>query len=203
MSMFSGKCDFYDSFVAIRSDGDDKQIEENLKKLKLYIYGKDGRTHRLKSDTIKDIAKYYPYLESIMAGDKDGTSIVILSSDSFIDQEERQRLGYYIDDVKKYYKRCKRKKEEFTVDKCVAANGSYWCNTDLIHTIAKRFADHGLKAEFNDIHLPMQEHFRREWFEELVRVGYTEQEAYNWAFNGFLDPPEVEEKRLGRPVKKG
>ena len=200
MSKFCGKCDFYDSFIAIRCKGDEKQVEENLKKLRLFIYGRDGRTHRLKSDTIKDIAKYYPFIEAVMCGECDGSSTIILSSDSFIDQEERQHLGFYIKDIERYYNRCKRKKDSFVVDECVK-EFSYWSNSELYRTIAERFAKNGKKAKFDDIHLPLQEHYRREWFDELVRVGYTEYEAYDWAFNGMFDSLELVKKRLGRPLK--
>ena len=65
MSQLCGKCDFYDGFVDIDSDGDEERVKEKLKKLKLNIYGMDGRPHRVKSDTIKDIAKYWRPLSYI------------------------------------------------------------------------------------------------------------------------------------------
>lgn len=200
MSQFCGKCDFYDGFVAIRSDGEDDKIIENLKGLELYVRGRDDRAHLVKSDTIKDIAKYYPYLEAIMYGNQDGKCVVILASDSFIDQEEREHLGWYIRDVKKYYDKCKRKKIQFDVEECVN-NIGYWSDKELLREIATRFKDNGNKAEFDDVHLPMHEHYRKQWFEELVRVGYTEHQAYNWVYKGFFDSPEAIQKRLGRPIK--
>lgn len=199
MSMFSGKCDFYDSFVMISSDGEHGKIMENLKTLKLYVYGKDGREHRVKSETIKDITKYYPYLTFFNAWDKDNGDFIILSSDSFIDQEEREHLGWYIDDVMKYWRKCKRNKVPFVVDECVKKLN--WINNDIIRSIAERVAESGNKAEFDDIHLPMQEYYRRQWFEEMVKVGYTEREAYDWCFKGFFAPSEEIERRLGRPLE--
>lgn len=200
MSVFSGKCDFYDSFCMISGDGDESKILENLPKLKLYIIGRDGRDHRLKSDTIKDIAKYYPYLTALEAGDRDGNHVVVLSSNSFIDQEESEMLKYKVDDVLKYWRKCKRTKKPFKEDECLER--LWYIASNELKEIIHRVAENGNKAEFDDIHFPLWEHFRRNWFEELVRVGYTEQEAYNWCFNGFFDPVSVEEKRLGRPVKK-
>lgn len=197
MSIFCGKCDFYDGFVAIRCDGDETKVSEELKNLELFIRGKDGRTHRVKSDTIKDIAKYYPYLECIMTGNKEKTTI-ILTSDSFIDQEEEEHIGWYIRDVYKYWRKCKRNKKPFVVDECIES--LYWMNDDILRTVAERVAKDGNKAEFDDIHLSLHEYYRRRWFGELVRLGYTELEAYNWCFKGFFDPEEIVIKRLGRPL---
>lgn len=199
MSMFSGKCDFYDSFVMIGSDGEHGKVRENLKKLKLYIYGNDNRCHRVMSETIKDIAKYYPYLTLIRTWDKDNGDFIILSSDSFIDQEEQEHLDWYIDDVMKYWRKCKRNKVPFVVDECVEK--LHWMDNDIIRSVAERVAESGKDAEFDDIHLSMQEYYRQRWFEEMVKVGYTEREAYDWCFKGFFTPPEEMEKRLGKPLK--
>lgn len=198
MSQFCGKCDFYDGFVAIGGDGDEGKVVENLKKLKLYVYGKDGRDHRVKSDTIKDIAKYYPYLESIATYSGETGYNIHLSSDSFIDQEEKERIGWYIRDVYKYYRKCKREKKPFIVEECVKTTS--FMSTDIVTIIAERVAKDGNKAEFDDIHLSLHEYFRRQWFEELVRLGYSEYEAYNWCFKGIFDDKETVMKRLGRPL---
>lgn len=199
MSVFSGKCDFYDGFVMIRCDNDEEKIKEELKKLKLYVHGKDGRNHRVKSDTIKDIAKYYPYLESIVCGLKDGGVTIILSSDSFIDLEEQEMRNYKIEDVKKYWRKCKREKKSF--DKEEYLNSTWYTNKEDLAIIFDRIAKDGNKAEFDDIHFPLWEHNRRRWFEALVELGYDEFEAYNWCFKGFFDPPETIIKRLGRELK--
>lgn len=200
MSKFCGKCDFYDSFVSIHGDDDEAKVMENLEKLNLYVYGKDGRKHRVKSDTIKDIAKYYPYLETVMCSSKEGYMTVILASDSFIDQEENQHLDWYIQSVFKYWRKCKRGKKAFVVDEC--AQALHWTYSDIIRSIAERVAKDGNKANFEDIHLPMHEYYRRQWFEELVRLGYTEDQAYNWCFKGFFTDEETIIKRLGRPLNK-
>ena len=194
MSMFSGKCDFYDSFVMIGSDGENGKIIENLKKLKLHIYGNDNRHHRVKSETIKDIAKYYPYLTLIRTWNKDNGDFIILSSDSFIDQEEQEHLGWYIDNVMKYWRKCKRKKKPFVADECVKE--LKWMREDLIQVIAERVAKDGDKAEFEDIHLPIHEYYRKLWYEEMIKVGYTEFEAFCWVYKEMFPTAEDMEKRL-------
>lgn len=200
MSMFSGKCDFYDSFCMIGGDGDEEKINEQLKKLNLFVHGKDGRDHRVKTETIKDIAKYYPYLEAIGIYDGETGYRIFLSSDSFIDQEEREHRNYMIEDVQKYWRKCKRKKEKFDPDKC--AEELWWDDKETLKEIATRITQDGNNAEFDDMHFPLWEHYRRRWFEELVRLGYTEYEAYNWCFKGLFDSEEIQIKRLGRAVKR-
>ena len=197
MSQFSGKCDFYDGFVAIHSDGNEEKVVENLKKLTLYVRGSDDREHIVNSDTIKDIVKYYPYLESIALYNKDDGFKIVLSSDSFIDMEEKDHLNWYIEDVYKYWRKCKRRKIPFNVEDCVESS---WRNSELVREIATRVAKDGKDAEFDDLHLPMHEHYRKRWFEEMVKAGYTEHQAYNWCFKGMFDSPEVIKERLGREL---
>ena len=73
-------------------------------------------------------------------------------------------------------------------------------NNDMVRTVAERVAKDGDKAEFDDLHDSIHEYYRRKWFEELVRLGYTEREAYDWCFNAFLDNEKTVIKRLGRPL---
>jgi len=195
MSSFSGKCDFCDCFVMIHSDGDEKKAEENLKNLDLCIYTVDGRRHKIETNTIKDIVKYYPYLES-MGAYSNGKYCVVLSSRPFIDIEEEEHRSWRTNEVLKYWK---KHKKDFDEQACYD-DISKWDKRDenlkeMIHLVAQ----YGNKADFSDIHYPMQEHYRREWFEEMVRVGYTELEAYNWCFNDSLDHETIK-KRLGREI---
>ena len=199
MSVYSGKCDFYDGFVAIRCDGDEEKVKEKLKTLTLYIRGKDGRDHLVKSDTLRDIAKYFPYLEGMMVSDSDGMKCW-LSSDSFIDQEERDSRNWKADYIFKYWRKCKRKKIPFTEEGC--KKELWFSDSKELDEMIHRVAVDGDKANFDDIHFSLWEYNRRRWFEAMVDLGWSEQEAYDWCFKGFFDPPEVEEKRLGRQVKK-
>ena len=183
MSMFSGKCDFYDIFV---EGNNEEQLKERLKQLKLYVIGKDGRNHRVKSDTIQDIAKYYPYLEVCSFSNSDGYRVITLSSDSFIDKEESEHKQWYINDVFKYQRKCKRNKQPFT------ANGffkeySWRVKSTALVEIVNRIVDKGDKAKFDDIHMSIWEDFRKRWYEELIRLGYSEYEAYNWCFKDIFN----------------
>lgn len=194
MSVFSGKCDVYDHFAM----GDNP--EEEIKNTNIYIWGNDNRRHLLRVDTIKDLAKYYPYL--IACGTwADGKGIIELSSRSFIDREEEEHISWQIKDVLKYWRKCKRNKIPFDEEECYRTV-NYWRDNDAaLKEIISRVAKDGDKATFKGIHKPMWEHYRKAWFEELVSLGYGEFEAFCWCFNEFFPKPEVVEKRLGRKLE--
>lgn len=182
MSIFSGKCDFYDIFA---NDLDDIKIEEKLKNLTLSVYGKDNRPHVVKSDTIKDITKYYPYLTVLGCGNK-----IVLSSDSFIDIEEAERIQWRVDDVLKYWRKCKRNKIKFNEKECIEAL-SFWERDKVLKEIIHRVANDGNKAVFDDLHLAMHEYYRKMWYEEMVKVGWSEDEAFCWVYKELFPTPEA------------
>lgn len=200
MSRFCGKCDFYDH---LWMNSDSEEVEASLAKSDIYITSKDGREHKLKINTIKDAAKYYPYLIVIGAFSKEHQTI-ILSSESFIDWEEREMLQYDIDDVYRFWRKCKREKIDF--DKIDCYNKVHWSFSSedkYLQEIISRIDRDGNKAKFEDIHKPIWERYRRNWFDELVHLGYSEIEAYKWCFNewNFFDNNAVE-KRLGRKINE-
>ena len=200
--MFSGKCDFYDGVIAIHCDGDTSKLEEFLSRTTIRMRGADGREHVVSVKNEKDAALYYPYLEAIAAFNIGKGNTIVLSSQSFIDSEEREVMGWYIEDVLRYWRKCKREKKTFDVDECVSAVGYNWRNTYILEAVAEKVAKDGAKAKFDDIHTPIHERYRREWFEELVRVGHPEWFAFNWAFNEFFPSDETIEKRLGRKIAR-
>ena len=199
MSIFSGKCDFCDSVMIIYCDNDPEKLVEFLANAKIYIRGRDDREHLIDVKTEMDAVKYYPYLESIFAYN-DGKSTIVLSSDSFIDSEERQHLGYYIRDGLKYWRKCKRNKTPFILEEC--AKKMTWNDdpSDYILEIARRIEKDGDKAEFDGIHDYLHEHYRKRWFEEMIRVGWDVHKAFNWCFNEFYPRDDVIKLRLGEEL---
>ena len=180
MSMFSGKCDFYDSVVAIWCDGDTTKLEEFLARTDIYIFSRaDERKHKLDIKNEKDAAKYYPYLQCIAALGRTDRNTIILSSTSFIDDEEEEHLSWYLDDVLKYWRKCKRNKTPFTAEKYFEQT---WLNKSnpLLIEIVKRVVKDGKKATTEGLHTDIHEYYRKRWFEEMVRLGYSETEAFNW-----------------------
>ena len=202
MSQFSGKCDFYDTFIEIAFKGDENQIEENIKRLKLHIYGADDRVHRIQVDTIKDLVKYYPYISATHTGSKEGDIYYELSSDSFIDEEEAESKEWKINDLMKYWHKCKRKKIPFTVDGCMK-EFKWWYDKEGLRKMAELIVADGDKANFDNVHFSLWEGYRKKWFEEMVRVGYTEREAFCWVYKCIFPTPAQVVERLGRTLQEG
>lgn len=195
MSMFSGKCDFYDSVMEIHCDGDPKKLEEFLARTDIFIHTSgDNRGHKLEINNEKDAAKYYPYLQSIAAYNKDRRNVIFLTSRSFIDDEEAEHIGWHIKDAYKYIRKCKRNKIEPSVEDFLSK--VWWTSGDMDKTIIERIIKDGNKAEFDDLHDSLHEYFRSKWFEEMVKVGYEPKYAFDWCFNEFFPDDEVIKKRL-------
>lgn len=181
MSKFSGKCDVYDVL------GD--ATEEHLRNSDFYIRTSDEREHHLKINNQKDLAKYYPYLTGCMYGSK-GRHVVILSSRSFIDSEEAEFIEWTKNDLLKYYRKCKRTKKPYTADEALKAACSFWGGNfdDWEIELAKRIEKDGEKVNVKGIHRPMHDYYREQWFEKMVELGYTEDEADRWIY-GWLEKP--------------
>lgn len=200
MSQFSGKCDFYDSIISIHCDGNTDKLEEFLANTNIYVRGKDGRNHLVVCRNEKEACKYYPYLVSIGSfNTKEGYNTVILSSESFIDSEEKDFIDWHVRDCLKFWRKCKRNKVVFNIDEYLS---TCWSPRSMDLVIAERVAEKGEKATFDGIHNNMHEYFRRKWFEEMVRLGWREYEAFNWCFNEFFPNDKVIEERLGRKINK-
>ena len=172
MSEFCGKCDVCDSFR--------DRTDEYLQNSKFFIYGSDHRDHQLVINNQKDLAKYYPYLTCSMGADKNGAHVHI-TSQSFIDSEEAERINWVKDTLVKYYKKCKRNKIQYTVAEAIKA--AVWFNpSDWEIELARRVGEAGEKAETEDLHTPIHDYFRDRWCKELISQGYTEDEAELWVY---------------------
>lgn len=88
MSNFSGKCDFADtvSIYGIDFILNNCQVFQNGKKLKLNKHS---------------IIKYYPYLVSSMGMSKDSGGTINLTSESFVDSQNKERIKWYLEDLQK------------------------------------------------------------------------------------------------------
>lgn len=187
MSRFCGKCDLYDWI------GD--YTDEEINKMNFYIHHK-GREYKLDVHNQYDAALYYPYIVAIGTHNKDGSGTIILSSDSFIDEEEKQHLSWYTRDVLKEWRRCKRKKIKFN-PKEVFKKINWGCrDNSQLQAVIDDVAKNGDRAEFKDIHFNLQEYYRREWYKYLIEIGYDKRKAYDWVFKGFFASEEEMQERL-------
>jgi len=177
VSEFSGKCDVCDCY----SD----RTDEYLQNSKFFIYGADGRDHQLIINNQKDLAKYYPYIVSVSGADKN-KAFVHISSQCFIDSEEKEFIMYTYNEILKYYKQCKRKKIPCTIEdihkkKCIIGWGREEPD-DWELELANRILKDGEKASIEGIHRPMHEYYRKAWRDYLVEIGYSKQEADLWVY---------------------
>ena len=186
MSRFCGKCDFYDHV----GDWSDEKIANSEFRITL-----QDREHRLDINNQYDAALYYPYLVAIGAYDGKKSTIV-LSSECFIDREEKEHIGWWVRDVLAELRRCKRKKIAFDPDTVYEKMNWHNWNNKQLRAVIDAIAKDGDKATFDHIHLNMHEYYRKTWYEYLVEIGYDKRKAFSWAYKEWLVDDEKMQERL-------
>lgn len=88
MSRFSGKCDFADT-ISIYG------IDFIIKNCKIY---QNKKTLKLNKHSI---IKYFPYLVSSMGMSKDFGGVIDLTSESYVDSQNKERIKWYLEDLQK------------------------------------------------------------------------------------------------------
>jgi len=170
----SGKCDFED-VVDIHSP------EEILSKYK--IYADKNSLVPLKIETIKELVVYYPYLVPMMSSSKEDGGKIHLSSKSYIDQEEEERLQSKLDELKRYYRKCKRKKTNFDANEAFKLIGIFADVPQKYEVeLVNRVAELGNEATFEGVHTPAHERMRDKWYQLMIDNGWAEDQAYGWVY---------------------
>lgn len=172
----SGKSDFQDIVEMHYS------AEKILSKYKIYASIKD--IIPLKIETKKDLVAYYPYLVSTMSSNKEEGGVIRLSQKSYINMEEEESLTYKLNNLIKYYKKCKRKKIPFDKNEALKKINLFSEDYPRQYEIdlVNRVAEFGTKATIENIHDPMHDRMRKEWFDLMVESGWDEDIAYRWIF---------------------
>lgn len=184
MSVYSSKCDLYDSLVMIRcNSGTEEEINKEIESTDFYIYHGNKR-HRLDIHTYKDLVPYFPYIVAVGCySNTNDRQTIVLSSESYVDREEKERLGWILRDAQKEYRRCKRKKIAF--DNVEWTAKSFWSDKSIVGEIAKRVAEKGDKADIEGMHfLSYDKWDRARLAQEMSRVGYSDFEISNWVYQG-------------------
>ena len=176
MSLYSGKCDFADM---VDIWGIEKAINADV-----YLY---DSLIPLRIETEKDLVPFYPFLTSCQIW-KDGKAKVWLTKSSYIDIEEAEHLGWYKRDLVRAWRRCKRKKETFVPEEAVE-RVSYFASDkekeEVLLELARRVQEKGDKASTEGLHLPMWERYRKDLYDEMIRVGYTPFQATSWIWKVY------------------
>lgn len=160
MSKFSGKCDFADHIEIFGV--------ESILNSKVYVNG----IGPLKFESEKDMIPYYPYIIwTSYISKEDG--VIHLSRKSFIDSEDEEHVSWYLNDVLRVYKKCKRKKIDFTIDEIHKMIGDWsftnWKNYYI--EIYDRVCKNGIKADVHDLHSPMSNIYRTSLIEVAEQFG--------------------------------
>lgn len=171
-----GKCSFED-YVEFHSEG----IDHFITTTDVYLSGNGMVPLRIKSK--KDLVCYYPYLIS-WSTHSDGCGKIMLLDRSYIDQEEEEHIGWELDSLKKYWRKCKRKKIPF--DKNEALSRIVWPTDDEPQPyeieLVNRVAELGEAATGENIHDSMHDRMRKEWYDLMIESGWDEKRAYIWVY---------------------
>lgn len=164
MSNFSGKCDWRDTLEI-----HNYTLEELQNNVKIYVGNNPEPLH---IEKMEDMIPYYPYLiGAAYFNNEERKSVVYLSSESFVDREERENLEFRLKRLLTIYNRCKRKKTEFNVDDAVKEIVWNGWNEEPYRELANRVKLHGKKATVDGIHLTMHEYYRRQLVDEMLKHG--------------------------------
>ena len=181
MSKYSGKCDVYDSVIMINNIID-------FKKLKIYAY--NNEIIPLRIDSQKDLMPYYSFLTSFRSGNKDGDCIIHLSSQSWVDIEEKERLEYKMDDLKRYYRSCKRKKVPFDKDKALKMI-SFFTPEQYEFELVDRVSEYGEKSTIDNIHTSYHDKMRQSLCDDMIKEGWPKSQATFWCFGFRKDKLDI------------
>lgn len=128
---------------------------------------------KVEYSSMKDLIPLYPHLVAMAFHDNtdSNNSVICLSSESFVDREEREQLEWNLKNLLKIYNRCKRKKTEFNVEEAVKEITWRGWNEEPYRELAARVKEHGKKATIDGIHLKMHEYYRQNIVEEMIKNG--------------------------------
>ena len=157
MSIYSGKCDFYDH---IEIFGVERTMNSE-------VYVGDSLTP-LKFKSEKDLIPYYPYVIYMSASDGEHTNMR-LTRKSWVDIEEEEMLNIYLNLFLKYLRKCKRKKMEYVVEEAV--ENVCWYYDEAFVELAKRVKEDGKNATFDGLYLKGKEFYRQFLVDEMVKNG--------------------------------
>lgn len=182
----SGKCGFQETVEIYGA-------QNILDKYK--VYAANNEIIPLKMESEKDLVAYYTYGTPFMSGGKDG-GVIMLSSESYIDTEEREDLQWNLKELQKYYKKCKRNKISFDKEEALKKITLFWPPEDYQIELVDRVAEKGNKATIEGLHTQWHDSRRKEWFDLMVdKYDWDKNRAYRWVYgwNRWYDMLKVEE----------
>ena len=170
-SIFSGRCDLYDTIEIFG-------VEKILSKYKIY-----DQRHILPLEVKeqKDLIPYYPYLVAAMFSTKEDGGTIYLSSESYVDINEREHIQWDLDTLLRYWRKCKRKKELFDKEKALRSITLFF-NDEYKMQLVDRVTEMGDKATIDDLHGRIHDGMRKDLFDEMIKNGWSEDKAGTWVY---------------------
>ncbi len=131
---------------------------------------------------LRDLLPYAAFIVGMAYGNHDGTYICYIGGKSFIDEEEEEHFTWYLKQIQRLYKRCKRKKIEFT-EEYVLEQLSWVIDKDIIKTLFYRVKEHPYSANVEGLHDNLHQYYRKKLEEDMIKTGYTPEQAYEWVYH--------------------
>lgn len=176
MSRFSGKADF----CIWCNEGDYDFANSDI-----YLgcgldenYNPTGKKLDIKNKY--DALPYFPHIVGIGFGSKDGRSVIYLSSRSYVDEREEEHLQWIISDIRRAFKKRKRKKQVISPELLYEDIYVWKDEENLYKKLINRFMQNHSNPDISDIHTTMSEYYRNELKDEMIKEGYSEEETIDW-----------------------
>lgn len=172
MSMYSGKCDFFDSMFMIHECSDEELANSNI-----YIgYPEDLVPNSCVQLDIKneyEAAPLFPHIIRVSMT-HNGHREIYLTEKPYYDIVDEERTQHLVEDIGRAIRSLKRRKKKVTKDS-IKDRFYYtepeWLIDDMIDDVIN-------KRKPAMIHRAMGKVYRREHFNKLVELGYPESAAY-------------------------
>lgn len=174
MSIYSGKCDVWDTFIDIDKMND----ESDWSKVRIYHKGE-----ALKIKSVKDLLPYASHLISFGSW-HDGECYTRITDVSYIDRSEKESLDRALKYFKSEYRKCRRKKQEFIPENAEKKYSGFFRESYLLE-LAQRVKEHPCVANTDGLHTPFHEMQRKELRDTMIEFGYTKEQADKWVFEGI------------------
>lgn len=133
----------------------------------------------LKIESEKDLIPYYPYIVGFSAT-TNGVGEIRLTTESYVDIQERESLELYKRECVRYINKCKRKKEVIDLDHFDTKYNQYY--KDAYKEIMIRLVDKTMEFTLDRIYLPSAERYRKELYDEMIKNGWEENKSKIWCF---------------------
>ena len=177
MSIFSGKCDIYDSLIEICGVTDFSKV---------HIFVKNNPVE-LRIDSYKDLIPYFPCLTGVSTN-HDGEHYIYTSGKPWYRTEEEEMFLIYLRDLTTCYNKLKREKR-LSLEALIEMHTERfrWIDnkSELIDELAKRlFEAKGKKerVDYDDLYTPIGDHFRKRLLEEMIGHGWKLFDACMWCY---------------------